>query len=285
MLCLHEIKIEYEDYIAQLDFVIISNKYMAILETKKLNGDITINRDGDFIRTIRTKGGKVIKEGIYSPVSQNQRHINIVKNLLSKKLSINKLPLISLVVIANPKSIIDKEKCPKDIKYSIYKYDQIVKQLEKHKNDKKNEYNLQEKYMSQIANLLVEMKTSISFKSIPKYGITEEDLFKQNIENATILGKQQLEETKKVNIEPIIEPVAENPIEFKTETKKSNEQLIESLKKYRLETCKKENVAAYFVFNNAEMEDLIEKYHRTKEELLEVKGFGENKFEKYERKF
>lgn len=288
MLCLHDIRIEHEDYVAQLDFVVITNKFMAILETKKLNGNITINRDGDFIRTIRTNGGRVYKEGIYSPVSQNKRHANIIKDLLSKKLNVNNLPIISLVVIANPKSIIDKDKCPNDIKYSIYKYDQIVKQLERHKNDKKNEYNLSEKYMNQIANLLVEMNTPISFNNVAKYGITEEDFLKEKIENISEVIESNsnlynlpLDENVEVTKEVAVEEISEEPVESKSEVKKTKEELIESLKKYRLETCKKENVAAYFIFNNAEMEDLIEKYPRTKEELLKVRGFGEKKVEKY----
>lgn len=288
MLCLHDIRIEHEDYVAQLDFVVITNKYMAILETKKLNGNITINSDGDFIRTIRTKRGRVYKEGIYSPVSQNKRHVNIVKDLLSKKLKINHLPIISLVVIANPKSIIDKDKCPKDIKNSIYKYDQVAQQLEKHLKDKSNEYNLQEKYMNQIANLLVETNTPISFDNIAKYGITEDDYIKETLENTS----QPIEDAQEIyklpsekNIEVIeevaVDKIIQEPIENKSAAKKSKEELIESLKKYRLETCKKENVAAYFIFNNAEMEDLIEKYPRTKEELCQVRGFGAKKIEKY----
>lgn len=294
MLCLHDIRVQHEDYVAQLDFVVITNKFMAILETKKLNGDITINRDGDFIRTIRTKRGRTYKEGIYSPISQNKRHVNIIKDLLSKKLNINNLPIISLVVIANPKSIINKDKCPNDIKYSIYKYDQIVKQLEKHKNDKKNEYNLQEKYMKQIADLLVEMNTPISYDNMAKYGITEEDFVKEisentsediktiaeDLDNTSSMDKQQAEDKVEV-INEVAVAAVEEPVESKSEAKKSKEELIESLKKYRLETCKKENVAAYMIFNNAEMEDLIEKYPRTKEELLKVRGFGAKKVEKY----
>jgi len=72
MLCLHDIRLEYQDYVAQLDFVIITNKFIYVLETKKLNGDIEITPDGDFIRTIRNNDGRFIKkEGMYSPISQN----------------------------------------------------------------------------------------------------------------------------------------------------------------------------------------------------------------------
>jgi hypothetical protein len=42
MLCLHDIRLEYNDYIAQFDFILITCKFIYVLETKKLNGDIEI---------------------------------------------------------------------------------------------------------------------------------------------------------------------------------------------------------------------------------------------------
>ncbi|PRR79826.1 HRDC domain-containing protein [Clostridium vincentii] len=49
----------------------------------------------------------------------------------------------------------------------------------------------------------------------------------------------------------------------------------------KAEEIKEENTPAYCVFNNAQMEDLIEKYPVTLEKLLEVKGFGAKTIEKY----
>ena len=85
MICLHDVRIQDNDYVSQLDFVVITAQFIMILETKKLNGDIYINESGDFIRYIKNKDGKAIKkEGIYSPITQNDRHIRIVKNMLIK---------------------------------------------------------------------------------------------------------------------------------------------------------------------------------------------------------
>jgi len=83
MLILHNIVIQYDDYKAQMDYVLITSKFICILETKKLNGNITVNNNGDFTRSIVNKRGKAIKkEGMYSPISQNQRHVRILENLL-----------------------------------------------------------------------------------------------------------------------------------------------------------------------------------------------------------
>jgi len=272
MLCLHDIRIEFEDYIAQLDFVVITNKFLCILETKKLNGNIVINRDGDFIRLIKNKYGKEEKEGIYSPVSQNIRHINIVKELLKKKLDINHMPLKSLIVMANPKTVVDKEKCPKDIKFSIYKYDQIIKQLEKYQEDKNNDYNLDEKNLYGIANLLINMNKPIDFNYKEKYALTDDDFIKKDSITTNIVSEEKATYSK---------PQQEPKQHTSNNKEKTKEQVAEELKKFRLETSKRENIPAYYVFNNAEMDELIEKWPITKEELINVKGFGAKKIEQY----
>lgn len=63
--------------------------------------------------------------------------------------------------------------------------------------------------------------------------------------------------------------------------KKDEAQLREELTAFRLQTSRAENIKAYYIFNNNEMEDMIAKYPRTMEELLAVKGFGKAKIEKY----
>ena len=157
MLCLHDIRLQSEDYVAQLDFVLITNKFIYVLETKKLNGDIEINSDGDFIRTIKNYAGKAIKkEGIYSPITQNQRHVKILGDILVREKIIKAIPIKSAVIIANPKTIINKIKCPKAIQSYIYKYDQLTNLLNKEISNKKNDLEIREKQMYEIANYLSE---------------------------------------------------------------------------------------------------------------------------------
>ncbi|MGO4350108.1 NERD domain-containing protein [Paenibacillus sp. MCAF9] len=240
IICLHDVRVVYEDYVAQLDFVVISNKFTCILETKKLSGNINIDQDGNFIRTIKNRYGKEYKEGIYSPVTQNKRHVDILKHLLSKELKINNMPILSLVVMANPKTIIKKYKCPAEVEKTLIKYDQIKTTLEKYQNDKSNQYDLGEKEMLDIANLLIKVNSPIEMDLITKYQISDD-----------------------------------------TYARKDDQILREELMAYRLKTSREENVKAYYIFNNNEMEDIISKYPRSEEELLEVKGFGKVKVEKY----
>ncbi|MEK3720590.1 NERD domain-containing protein [Paenibacillus sp. FSL H8-0034] len=240
ILCLHDVRIQYGDYVAQLDFVVISNKFTCILETKKLSGNISIDHEGNFVRTMKNRYGKEYKEGIYSPVTQNARHVDIIKHVLSKELKINNMPILSLVVMANPKTIINKNKCPAEIERTIIKYDQIKVTLEKYQNDKANTYDLAEKDMNNIAELLNKFNTPIKMDLEAKYQLSSE----------TFLRKDEA-------------------------------QLRLELTAYRLATSKAENIKAYIIYNNNEMEEMIVKYPKSVEELLEVKGFGKVKVEKY----
>ena len=62
---------------AQIDFLVLTPKINFVLKCKNLFGNIEINSKGDFIRTIRC-GGRYYQEGIYSPITQNQWHLQVL---------------------------------------------------------------------------------------------------------------------------------------------------------------------------------------------------------------
>ena len=274
MLCLHDIRLEYNNYVAQLDFIIITNKFIYVLETKKLNGDIEITKDGDFIRTFKSISGKAYKkEGMYSPISQNERHINILREILVKEKLVKTLPIRSAVVIANPKSILNKVKCPKSIQNNIYKYDQINNLLKKELNDKTNDKNNLEKYSYEIAYFLITHNKPIKFNNITKYCLEESDFIKDNITPIEAIVRVPEVKTPSTPL-----PILPNGV-LKNAPSQSGTYLL--LKNYRLNISRQENIKAYMVFNNRELDELIQERPKTKEELLNVKGFGEKKVEKY----
>lgn len=63
--------------------------------------------------------------------------------------------------MANPKTIIKKVKCPAEIEKTLIKYDQIKATLEKYQNDKSNQYDLAEKDMQGIAELLIKLNAPV----------------------------------------------------------------------------------------------------------------------------
>lgn len=106
LICLYDIRLEYKDYVAQYDFIIITNKFICVLETKKLFGNIIINSDGDFIRLLKGKRGRAYKEGMYSSVSQNERHLRILKEILIKNKIVKHIFLKSLLCTINALELI-----------------------------------------------------------------------------------------------------------------------------------------------------------------------------------
>lgn len=262
MLCLHDIRLESDDYIAQFDFIIITNKFIYVLETKKLNGDIEITPDGDFIRIIRNHNGKFIKkEGMYSPIVQNERHVNILRATLKNEQLINKLPIKSAVIMANPKTIVNKTNAPKHIKQNIFKYDQISTLL-KTELSKEKDRDLLEKYMYAITDFLIKNHKPITIDYISKYSLTQDDFQAKNTDTDTLKGT-------------VTKP-AENKV-----PSPSSSNTYDLLKGYRLTTSRDEGVKPYFIFSNEELDMLLKTMPKTKADLLKVKGFGPKKVEKY----
>ncbi len=80
MYILHDICLEYNDLSAQIDYLVITRKHIYVIECKNLIGNIEIDHTGAFIRKYEFFG-KFIKEGIYSPITQNQRHLQVLKEV------------------------------------------------------------------------------------------------------------------------------------------------------------------------------------------------------------
>jgi hypothetical protein len=278
MICLHDIRIANEDYIAQLDYVLVTEYFIMVVETKKLNGDIIINQAGEFIRRFKNSYGKVIKEeGMYSPIAQNSRHVRILEDMLKKNGIIKRIPVYSIVVIANPKSIINRTKAPTDIKNNIIKHDQITDFLQKKiKKEIPNE-KMFESRMIEIAKFILENNTEITYDYYNKYGLTEED-FTGSID----LKVEEVIKVTEVKNEMISDVKSEKQIENKEHFQEENyDDMYEKLKKYRYEKALEESVKAYCIFTNNTLEELIKVRPKNVEEILKVQGFGKIKADKY----
>src|SRR5690625_844491 len=249
ILCLHDIRLETEELSIQMDFVIITNKSIIVLETKKLQGDIEITRDGDFIRVFKGRNGRVYKrEGIYSPISQNERQVRILEKILKKEKLIKRMPIKSYVILANPKTILHKKHAPKRIQENIYKYDQITHILKNELSAKTN-MNVADKLLFKIANYLVD-----------------------NHKPTTYDHSKYLKDT------PVAAVVVKDEV---VKEGMDKENIVKQLREYRMQMAKEEDLKPFMVFTNREMEALIEKNPTTEEDLLQVRGFGKVKVEKY----
>lgn len=271
LLCLHDIRLEYKGLVAQIDFLVLTRQYICILETKQLQGNIDVNKEGNFIRVYTDKFGKITRSGMYSPVEQNRKHVNLVKKLLKEKFYIDKMPVKSLIVMANPKTIIRKSYASKEIQEQIIRAENLSAYLSKWIEE--IDYNLKEDQAFTVANYLKENHKPIIFDYNAKYKLDEK---------VTVVGnnKDKIGQDKKQEIDAAVR-AEETLIKSKEIECEDLDTLRDQLKKFRLEISRKENIRAYFVFNNEEMELLIEKRPKSRDELLKVRGFGEKKVEKY----
>ncbi len=139
MYVLHDLYYEYEGLTAQIDYLIITRKHQFVIECKNLYGNIEINSSGDFIRTF-SYGRHSKKEGIYSPITQNRRHLEMIKQI--RGVEKNALLRIafeknfynnyrSVVVLANPKSVLNAKFAKKEVRNQVIRADQLAEYIRK----------------------------------------------------------------------------------------------------------------------------------------------------------
>lgn len=271
MYILHDIYLEDGELSAQIDYLVFTRKICFVIECKNLYGDIEINNSGDFIRTMDF-GGKKKKEGIYSPITQNQRHLELMKkikvnnksNILTKFMvgkyfeDYNK----SLVVLANPKTVLNAKFAKKEVKEKVIRTDQLVKRI-KDIYEMSKESAVSDESMLEWAQSYLKLHKEIEKDYLKKY-----EQYKINTSVPEVVQEVIPMKAEKNEMADAAIPVEETDI------------FIE-LKAYRLSKSREENIKPYFIFNDNQLKDLISKMPRSKLELQLVAGFGEVKANKY----
>ena len=209
MYILHNVSFEYKGKAAQIDFVVITARCTYFIECKNFIGNITINSKGDFVRTYM-KNNRKVTEGTYNPITQSKRHLEIIKeenynnaNILYKMNFEKTFDSFHdyIVVMANPKTIINDKYAPKNIKERLVKADQIIECL-KRLESKRDPFRF-EKDIKKVADVYIESNRE---KSLLKSFIAEDE--KENIKGdnkETIrseLKKYRLQKAKSLNYKP-----------------------------------------------------------------------------------
>lgn len=253
----HDLFLQYKDLTAQIDYLVIHKNFILVIECKKMLGDIEITAKGDFIRIFKTEQGRVYKkEGIYSPIVQNERHCEILKKLLLEMFPKTKEELWnnavkSVVVVANPKSVVLDKYAKKEVKEKIIKHDQLKQYLQSLAKQNADLFILKNESMQRICDTLLQMHCENPKDYTEKY--------REAVETAT--NKKEADTSE--------------------QSLQDKEALRTALKQYRLETSRKEEIKPYYIFNNAQMEDIILLNPASSEDLMQVKGFAELKCQKY----
>lgn len=147
LVVLHDIYMEDADGNgAQIDYLIVTQYVRVFIECKNLFGNIEINNKGDFIRTMQF-GKRFVKEGIYSPITQNERHMRVYRDIMRAKKGMLLGALFnknfenynkSLVVLANPKTVVNDKYAKAEVKNQVIRADQLITTLKSLKSDLKS---------------------------------------------------------------------------------------------------------------------------------------------------
>lgn len=137
--------------------------------------------------------------------------------------------------------------------------------------------------MAEIAEFLIDQHVEAENTFVKKYEkmiaescgttVVTDALEPPNVREPIVIN-----EVKKEIVKQPEEPTED----IKNESPDRNVDAIrEKLVAYRKEQSQKENVAAYMIFNNNQIEDVISKLPKDSSELLKCSGFGPVKVEKY----
>ncbi|KAF1302919.1 NERD domain-containing protein [Candidatus Enterococcus willemsii] len=243
MYILHDIYIEHGERSAQIDYLIFTHKICFVVECKNLYGNIEITNRGDFIRKV----GKRQPERIYSPLAQNKRHIDVLKHVLKDE---NEHPLKkilrkmfqeeryqSVVVLANPRTVVQDRFAKKEIKSQVIQADQLITYIEKQVKESKN--------------------TAFSDKDLLNWAQKHLALHQSKMVNYLDNYQKYKKKIQLVNRTELINAVKQFRLQ------KSREKGLIG--------------KAYYIFTDKQMEALIERMPQNKGELTEVPGFGEKR--------
>lgn len=266
MYILHDIYLEEGDLSAQIDYLVVTRKICFIIECKNLYGDIEINSSGDFYRTTEFYGRKK-REGIYSPITQNQRHLELLKMIKTEKIN-NKLIKFgaerffedfhkTVVVLANPKTILNAKFAKKEIKDKVIRADQLIKYI-RDMYERSNELADSDEEMLSWAQSFLKLHKDIEKDYAGQY----EQYIATNIKNNAALKLKGSTSSE-----------GELPVE--------DTEIYKELRAYRLNKSREEDIKAFYIYSNNQLEDIISKMPKNTEELLTVDGFGEAKVNKY----
>ncbi|WP_242849842.1 HRDC domain-containing protein [Clostridium sp. C8] len=169
----------------------------------------------------------------------------------------------TVVVLANPKTLLNSRFAKKEIKDKVIRADQLVSYIKDNYN-KSKELEMSEKALFSWAESFLKIHKEKDISYLEKYNkyLVEDgktDYIKSNINIVKETYNKYI--SNKVNIE--------------------DTEIYKELKSFRLNKSRQENIKPYFIYNNEQLNDLISKMPLSNEELKKVSGFGDVKISKY----
>ena len=201
----------------------------------------------------------------------------------------------SIIVLANPKTVIDMKYAKKEVKDKIIRCDQLVRYM-KEMNAANKSSGCTDKQMMELGEKFLSYHKENKTDYLKKYRVhintVEEKISIMDQPSETEQKSDEIQKTTVEQRENIAQTMMEeNPLKGDSNHKckqvdnnsiaLEDTPLYKELKKYRLDQSRIENIKAFYIYNNLQLESIIKLMPKNEEELKSVSGFGDMKCQKY----
>lgn len=246
---LHDVRIEHKDLKAQMDFVVLTRKFILVIEVKNYYGNILVNEKDEFIRQVY-KGNKLtFQEGFYSPIRQVERQAEVFESYMRDMGAITRTPIKTVVVFTNNRTVINTKKASAHVKKRILRVDSLVEYI-KQELKKSSPVHVFDNQMKELSDYI---KASHGEFIDDKPDSVEMKLLEETIGNQN--ESSDVPKTAQTN----------------------HSGLEEQLKRFRMKLATEQNVKAFHIFTNKTLEELLLKQPCSLNDLKNIHGIGEKK--------
>lgn len=246
---LHDVRIVHGDLKAQIDFVVLTRKFLLLIEVKNYYGNILVNEKDEFIRQVYKGNKLVFQEGFYSPVRQVERQAEVFEAYMRDMGAVIRTPIKSVAVFTNNRTVINTKKASKQVKDKIMRVDGLVKFI-KQELEKDSPVHFMDNRMQEMSDYI---KASHVGLIVDEIDVVEQKLLQETLNE---------------------QPANDSPPEM---NQTNVPQLEDALKKFRMQIATKQNVKAYHIFTNKTLDELLLKQPCTINDLKNIQGFGDVK--------
>lgn len=161
----HNLRLKINQYYFQMDFLIVTTKFILIIEAKNIAGTLLFDELGQFIRVTQDK-----EEGFQDPVSQVQLHKRQFIKWLEKN-HFPKVPIEYAVVVSKPSSIIKMNTRNPEVRKRVMPLTKLLEFIDNIDPYYKNE-SLSMKLLKKLNKNLLKDNTPFIPNLLEKYNIS-----------------------------------------------------------------------------------------------------------------
>ena len=168
----HDVRLPDESRFFQMDSILICNECILILEVKNIAGKLYF--DPVFNQLIRTIDGE--EKALSDPLTQVKRHEDQFQRWLQRN-KLPAIPILSLVVISNPSTIIQTSPENRNLNKIVIHRDQLptkIMQFEK----QYHEPLISEKERKKIGQMIIKQHREANSPILEKFQMCKNDLLK-----------------------------------------------------------------------------------------------------------